>query len=91
MKHAGKEDLEKAYNKHIALSSIDNKNPVEMLQICGELIDASYYLKKEDGLTKAILFLEGLENKSLSDEQKGILYKSHKDENGEDVFEEITI
>lgn len=74
MKCAKKEDIEKAYNEHIALSSVDYKNPDKILKICGELIDASYYLKKEDGLTKAISFLEGLENKSLSDEQKGILY-----------------
>ncbi|MCK4796097.1 MAG: hypothetical protein KAT05_01880, partial [Spirochaetes bacterium] len=74
MKYASKEDLEKAYNKHISLSSIDGKNPNEILQICGELIDSSFYLKKEKGVKNARLFLEELKNKSLSDEQKARLY-----------------
>jgi len=74
MRYAKKEDLEKAYNTHIALSSIENKNPDEILQICGELIDSSFYLKKKEGVEKALLFLEEIKNKSLSDEQKGRLY-----------------
>jgi len=74
MRSAKKEDLEKAYNKHIALTSIDGKSPTEILQICGELIDSSFYLKKEDGVNKAILFLEELKGKLLTDEQKEVLY-----------------
>lgn len=74
MKYARKEDLEKAYNKHITLSSIDNKNPDEILQVCGELMDASFYLKKDEGTKKAVTFLEELKNKSLNDAQKGILH-----------------
>jgi hypothetical protein len=74
MKYVKKDDLEEVYNEYMALNSIDDKNSIEILQICGELIDSSFYLKKEEGIKKAMLFLEKLKNKSLNDEQKGILY-----------------
>jgi tetratricopeptide (TPR) repeat protein len=74
MKAVKQDELKKVYEKHIAITSIDDKTPEEALQICGELIDVSFYLKKEDGIRKAIEFLEKLEKKSLSDEQKGTLY-----------------
>ncbi|MFP4403319.1 MAG: hypothetical protein ACOC3Z_02625 [Nanoarchaeota archaeon] len=71
MKFVKQEDLEIVYDKYLTLDSIDDKKTEVVLKICDELIDASFYLKKEDGIKKAISFLKNLEQKTLIDQQNG--------------------
>lgn len=74
MKYVKQKDFEETYNKHINLDSIESIDIDGALEICGELIDASYYLRKEDGIKKAIGFLEKIAVRQLTNEQNGILY-----------------
>lgn len=62
------------YDKHIQIDSLDKKCVKDALQICGELIDASYYLKRKEGMEQAIFHLETLKKKTLTSEEHGILY-----------------
>lgn len=68
-------DLEKTYQKCININNIKDILPQKAIDISGSLIDVSYYLKKEDGLRKALVFLETISNnESLKDEGKGVVY-----------------
>ena len=74
MDYATDEELKVVFNRNIQLNSLQEKSSKEALKICGELIDSSYYLKNEDGLKKAMEFLEKLKARKLSEEEEGILY-----------------